>query len=86
MNKRIKKTRNEDMYRAILTLEDGALKGGLFSAVCEWFAGKDGAPLIKGAGIPDRFIGQDTQKAQRAECGLDMDSILDLVIDMMKIL
>jgi len=73
-------------FRTVLTLEDGALKGGLYSAVCEWFAGKDGAPLVKGAGIPDRFIGQDTQTAQRAECGLDMDSILDLLIDLMKIL
>ena len=71
-------------YKVIITLEDGSLKGGLFGAVSEYFAGRPGAPLIKGVGIPDRFIGQDTQKAQRASCGLDEDSILDLVTDMFK--
>jgi len=71
-------------HKAILTLEDGTVKGGLFGAVSEYFAGRPDAPLIKAAGIPDRFIAQDTQKAQRAQCGLDEDSIFDLVLDMMK--
>ena len=71
-------------YRAILTVEDGALKGGLYSAVCEYFSARTDAPLIKGVGIPDRFIRQDTQKAQWAACGLDAESLLDLLIGMMK--
>ncbi len=71
-------------YRAILTLEDGSLKGGLFGAVSEYFAGKADAPVIKGAGIPDRYVVQDTQKAQRAECGLDEESIFDTILDIMK--
>ena len=71
-------------YRVILTLEDGALKGGLYSAVCEYFAGRSGAPLIKGLGVPDRFIGQDTQAAQRADCCLDTESIFDFLREMMK--
>lgn len=71
-------------YKAIITLEDGALKGGLYGAVSEYFAGRTDAPIIKGVGIPDRFIGQDTQKAQWASCGLDEESIYELVTDMMK--
>ncbi len=71
-------------YRIILTLEDGALKGGLFGAVCEYFAGHSDAPLIKGFGIPDRFIPQDTQAAQRAECCLDTESIYEMLREMMK--
>ncbi|MBP3203206.1 MAG: 1-deoxy-D-xylulose-5-phosphate synthase [Bacteroidales bacterium] len=71
-------------YRAIITVEDGALKGGLFSAVSEYFAARTDAPLIKGVGIPDRFIRQDTQKGQWAACGLDSESLLDLLIGMMK--
>ena len=71
-------------FRVILTLEDGALKGGLYGAVCEYFAGRSDAPIIKGLGIPDRFIAQDTQTAQRAECCLDTESILGLLMDLMK--
>jgi len=71
-------------YKVILTLEDGTLKGGLFSAVCEYFAGRSRRPVIKGLGVPDTFIGQDTQAAQRADCCLDAESILDLVRDLMK--
>ncbi|MBO5582103.1 MAG: 1-deoxy-D-xylulose-5-phosphate synthase [Bacteroidales bacterium] len=71
-------------YRVILTLEDGTLKGGLFSAVSEYFAGRSRRPVIKGLGAPDRFIGQDTQAAQRADCCLDTKTILDILRDLMK--
>ena len=71
-------------YKVIVTLEDGALKGGLFGAVCEYFAGRPDAPLIKGVGIPDRFIGQDGQKAQWVSCGLDEESIYELITDILK--
>ena len=71
-------------YKAILTLEEGTLKGGLFGAVSEYFAARPDAPIIKGVGIPDRFIPADPQAAQRADCGLDEESIYDLLIGMMK--
>ncbi len=70
--------------KAIITVEDGSLKGGLFGAVSEFFAGREHAPIIKGIGIPDHFIGQDTQKAQWASCGLDEESLQDLITDMLK--
>jgi len=71
-------------YKVIVTLEDGALKGGLFGAVCEYFAGRENAPIIKGVGIPDRFIGQDTQKGQWAGCGLDEESLYELFVGILK--
>ena len=71
-------------FRAILTVEDGSLKGGLFGAVSEYFAGRENAPIIKGVGIPDRYISQDSQKNQWADCGLDEDSLYDLLVAMMK--
>ena len=71
-------------FRAVLTVEDGALKGGLFSAVCEYFADRPDAPSVRGVGIPDRFIPQDSQKAQRAACSLDSDALLDILCGMMK--
>ena len=70
--------------RVIITVEDGALKGGLFGALSEFFAGRADAPIIKGVGIPDRFIGQDSQKAQWASCGMDEESLLHLITDMLK--
>ena len=71
-------------FRTILTLEDGCVKGGLFGAVSEYFAGRTKHPIIKALGIPDRFIGQDTQAAQRADCGLDAGGIFDCLEEMMK--
>ena len=62
-------------FKAILTVEDGALKGGLFSEVSEYVASRGLEIIVKGAGVPDEFIPQDSQAAQRACCGLDTDSI-----------
>ena len=70
--------------KAILTIEDGSLKGGLYGAVSEYFAVRPDAPIIKGVGIPDKFVVQDTQEAQREECGLDTESLFDLLREMMK--
>ena len=69
--------------RLILTVEDGAMKGGLYGAVSEYFAGRSKRPIIKGLGIPDRFVEQDSQDSQRRDCGLDSESILDLLREMM---
>ena len=76
--------REAGKFKAVITVEDGSLKGGLFGAVSEFFAGRTGAPVIKGMGIPDRFIGQDTQKAQWVLCGLDEESLFELITDMLK--
>lgn len=62
-------------YNKIITVEDGCLKGGLYSAVCEYFAGRDNRPQIEGSGIPDRFIARGTQKEEWAECGIDTEGI-----------
>ena len=71
-------------FKVILTVEDGTLKGGLFGAVSEYFAGRLDAPIIKGVGIPDRFVQQDSQKNQLAACSLDQDGIYDLLLGIMK--
>ena len=68
---------------SILTVEDGCIKGGLYGAVSEYFAGRSKRPIIKGLGIPDRFVEQDSQDSQRRDCGLDSESILDLLREMM---
>ena len=66
-------------HKTIITVEDGCVEGGLHSAVAEYVA--DVAPGVRviPIGVPDRFIAQDTQKNQRAECGLTADAIEDLI-------
>ena len=59
-------------YSKVITVEDGSLKGGLYGAVCEYYAGK--MPVV-GIGAPDTFIGHDTQAAQRRELGIDSEGI-----------
>lgn len=64
-------------FKKILTVEDGAIKGGLFSEVCEYMAKNGYKPNIQGVGIPDRFIEHARQSDQRTMCGLNKDRILD---------
>ena len=71
-------------FDAVVTLEDGALMGGLFGAVSEYMSGTGHGILVRGAGIPDRFIVQDTQAAERKECGLDRGSILSILRELVE--
>ena len=62
-------------FGAVITVEDGCLAGGLFGAVTEYMAAEGHSLLVSGLGIPDTFIPQDRQDAQRAACGIDADGI-----------
>ena len=62
-------------YRHLLTVEDGALAGGLFGAVSEWLAAGGFRVPVEGIGIPDRFIAQAKQSQQYASCGMDVAGI-----------
>lgn len=66
-------------YKRIITLEDGSLIGGLYSAVCEWMAANGYSLPVKGVGIPDKFIVHSRQSKQRTDCGLDAESIKKLL-------
>lgn len=62
-------------YRHILTVEDGALKGGLYGAVCELLAPIAGSPAVEGLGVADEFVAHASQKEQRAQYGLTAEGI-----------
>ena len=62
-------------HKAIVTVEDGCVAGGLYGAVCETLAAKGINCRIKGLGIPDKFIEQGTVTQQLQECGLDEESV-----------
>lgn len=74
-----------NQYKAILTVEDGTIIGGLYGAVCEHLAKiaqnapEKKLPIIKGLGIPDTFIEQGTVAQQLAECGIDAKGILSAI-------
>ncbi len=62
---------------AVLTVEDGTLKGGLLGEVAEYMASRHPGIRVKGLGIPDSFVSQASQQEQRAACGLTADGILE---------
>lgn len=62
-------------FDRIITLEEGSLKGGLFSEVSEYVASRGLDIQVTGIGMPDRFITQATVASQREECGLDAERI-----------
>lgn len=81
-NFRFLKPLDEDMlesiarrYKAIITVEDGCIKGGLFGAVCEYMQEHGHMIPVEAVGIGDVFVPQGRQAEQRAKCGLDIDSL-----------
>ncbi|MDD3739360.1 MAG: 1-deoxy-D-xylulose-5-phosphate synthase [Lentimicrobiaceae bacterium] len=68
-------------YNTIITVEDGILIGGLAGAIAE-FAQKNNYKEVKThfMGIPDRFIEHGSISQLHAECCIDKQSIVELVI------
>ena len=64
-------------YDHVITVEDGTLLGGLYGAVTEYMSAQEQAPVVKGVGIPDRYISQGTQTALREECGLTTGALYE---------
>ena len=71
-------------FRQVITLEDGSLRGGLFSEVSEYVAANGLDVAVKGFGIPDRFIAQGSVDSQREECGLGAESIFKALAGIFK--
>lgn len=61
--------------RAVVTVEDGTIIGGLGTAVAEWMSDHGIGMTVSRLGIPDRFIDQGTVAQQQAICGIDTDGI-----------
>lgn len=63
-------------YSRVLTVEDGALKGGMGSAVLEFMADRGYKPDVKRIGLPDRFVEHGTVEQLHHLCGMDEEGIL----------
>lgn len=66
-------------YRRIITVENGTIVGGLGSAIIEWLNDHGHNIRVKRVGIPDRFIAQGTVAQLHKLCGMDVDSIYELL-------
>lgn len=66
-------------YDKVITVEDGALTGGLGSAVMEFVAEHNYIAHIYRLGIPDRFIEQGKPEELYHECGYDAEGIATAV-------
>ena len=64
----------------IITVEDGAVLGGLGSAVSEYVSAKGYNIKVISLGIPDRFIEQGTVDELISECGYNVENIYDSII------
>lgn len=71
-------------YKDIISVEDGAIHGGLFSEVAEIVAEAGLGLRVHPLGIRDEFIHQNTQKKQREECGISKDKIIEKVLEIYK--
>ncbi|PYI55045.1 1-deoxy-D-xylulose-5-phosphate synthase [Paenibacillus flagellatus] len=62
---------------SLLTLEEGAVRGGFGSAVLEFFAERDLYGVkVKPIGIPDYFVEHGSPKEQRQEVGLTAERVV----------
>lgn len=62
-------------YGHIITVEDGSLKGGLYSAVCEYLMSTGAKTRVDGIGIGDVFVEQARQKVQLENFGISREGI-----------
>ncbi len=63
-------------YSRIITIENGAVTGGLGTAVVEYMADNGFNPVIRRMGLPDRFIEHGSTPQLLHLCHIDEDAII----------
>ena len=71
-------------FKRIVTIENGVIKGGLGSAVLEFMADNGYTPRVKRIGVSDRFIEHGSVPELFRLCGMDSDSIAEVLKEMVK--
>ncbi|MDR2937671.1 MAG: 1-deoxy-D-xylulose-5-phosphate synthase [Prevotellaceae bacterium] len=67
------------MFTQVVTVEDGAVLGGMGSAVAEFFTTHGYKTQVTRLGVPDRFVEHGTMAELQAECGFDAEGIYKAV-------
>lgn len=70
-------------FKKIITIENGVITGGLGTAVMEYMAEHGFSPEIRRIGLPDRFIQHGSVPQLLEICGMDTDSILNTMKEML---
>lgn len=71
-------------FRHVVTVEDGTTTGGLGSAVTEWLCEHGHHIQVTRLGLPDTFVDQGTVAQLHQCCGIDVQSIVDKVVELIK--
>ena len=67
-------------FKSVITVEDGALMGGMGSAVVEWLSDHGHHPHVTRLGLPDDFVEHGTVAQLRHIVGIDADSIKQAIL------
>ena len=68
-------------FKRIITVENGAIGGGLGSAVLEWMNDHGYTPKVKRLGLPDNFVEHGTVKELQHIVGIDEDGIKKAILE-----
>lgn len=71
-------------HNKIITVENGVLKGGLYSAVLEFLSDKAYNKTVKGIGVADEFVTHGAIKELNKLCKLDIDGIEEQIEEVLK--
>lgn len=71
-------------YRKVITVEDSLLNGGFGSAVTEFVADNNHQVEIIRLGVDDFFVEHATPQEQEKECGIDVESIRQIILSFAK--
>ena len=66
-------------YQTIITVEDGAVKGGFGGAIAEFMAAHSYANKLEIVGIPDQFFEHATINELQDKAGISSDKISDVI-------
>ena len=69
-------------YSRIITIENGAVTGGLGTAVVEYMADNGYSPVIRRMGLPDRFIEHGSTPQLLHLCHIDEDAIVSTLSEL----
>lgn len=72
-------------FTRILTIEDGVRNGGMGSAILEFMSDHGYSPRVTRLGLPDRFVQHGPVNDLYAICGIDEESILNTITQIIKI-
>lgn len=91
VNLRFVKPLDEDLicslvnrYKALITIEDGSLAGGVGSAILELFNDKGISMPIVRLGVGDEFVPHGDVEIQKAYAGIDKRGIMRSIQDLLK--